>query len=110
MINNVERRNLRPMDELKKAVDILHKKHLELENEVKENTKFTKQTFDNVTQLSKDTAELVSIVNGAKIIKTGAGKIRDWVTFWSPILAFVALCFAIWNNNWHSVINYFKGE
>ena len=110
MINNVERRNLRPMDELKNAVDILHRKHLELENEVKENTKLTKLTCDSVTQLSKDTAELVSIVHGAKIIRTGAGKIRDWVTFWTPILAFIALCFAIWNNNWHTIIEYFKGK
>ena len=110
MSTNAERRNLEPMEELKKAVEFLHKKHLELEVEVKENTKLTKQTCDTLKNLSRDTAELVSIVNGAKIIKTGAGLIRNWVTFWTPIIAFVALASAIWHNNWHAIVDYFKGN
>ena len=110
MIKNAERRNLEPMEELKRAVEFLHKQHLELEIEVKENTKLTKQTCDTLTNLSRDTAELVSIVNGAKIIKTGAGLIRNWVTFWTPIIAFIALASAIWHNNWHAIIDYFKGN
>ena len=110
MNNDAERRNLEPMDELKKAVESLHKKHLEMEIEVKENTKLTKQTCDTLKNLSRDTAELVSIVNGAKIIKTGAGMIRNWVAFWTPIIAFVALASAIWHNNWHAVVDYFKGN
>ena len=110
MNNDAERRNLEPMDELKKAVESLHKKHLEMEIEVKENTKLTKQTCDTLKNLSRDTAELVSIMNGAKIIKTGAGMIRNWVAFWTPIIAFIALASAIWHNNWHAVVDYFKGN
>ena len=109
MTTNAERRNLEPMEELKKAVEFLHKKHLEMEIEVKENTKLTKQTCDTLKNLSRDTAELVSIMNGAKIIKTGAGMLRNWVAFWTPIVAFIALASAIWNNNWSDIIDYFKG-
>ena len=109
MTTNAERRNLEPMEELKKAVEFLHKQHLELEIEVKENTKLTKQTCDTLKNLSRDTAELVSIMNGAKIIKTGAGMLRNWVAFWTPIVAFIALASAIWNNNWQDIIDYFKG-
>ena len=109
MTTNAERRNLEPMEELKKAVEFLHKKHLEMEIEVKENTKLTKQTCDTLKNLSRDTAELVSIMNGAKIIKTGAGMLRNWVAFWTPIVAFIALASAIWNNNWQDIIDYFKG-
>ena len=82
MSTNAERRNLEPMEELKKSVEFLHKKHLEMEVEVKENTRLTKQTCDTLKNLSRDTAELVSIVNGAKIIKTGAGLASDWIRRW----------------------------